>query len=240
MTILITSNQNPKRNWVTPALLLVLSLILVMSIKECKEIRQVKKGLIERYKNSPAVNESDLKSEQKEWIDENRKLHLVLETQEMEAESFKKFAQAEIASLKLKNKQVKTITKTEFQTEVIQQIMWDTLLTYVPVGSGYSYRDEYITLLIDTNGLKLHMWDTLRHVTYWKRKNIFSKPVTYTDVFNESPYTKLKLSYTVSKTVKQPKILIGPSVGASYSPLKNSIRPTIGVSMLYYPLTLKF
>lgn len=227
----------PQRDFLA-AIVAILLLVLALSVKSCKDNKQTKEELQQYFKNQPIVDESKLLSQQDSILDDNGRLHLLLAEIELSKENFKVEKEREIAVLKLKLKQVKQFTKVVTETVIQKEVVWDTVFTYQGIKTQYKYEDPYLSISLDDT-LTVSLRDTLRHTQYWKRRNIFSPKVYYTDIFNTNPYTHVRLSYTLVQQVKQHKILIGPSIGLGYNLLKGTLVPQIGISLMYNPITIK-
>lgn len=229
-----TSSAQPNFDIPKWFILVVLLLgILVCITRGCRESKIVKQGV-----TTDSISEKRFLEEQEKWMDKNLKQHLVLEQQIVDAETYRKFAEKEIAVLKLKLKQVQAVTKTITETKIVKEIYWDTVDGVAT--RNFHFSDPYLTIDIQNDkDLRVELRDTLRNTQYWKRKNIFSEKVYYTDVYNVNPYTQLKLNYMVVQSVKTSKLLVGPSVTIGYDILRNRISPVLGFSVLYTPLTIR-
>lgn len=121
--------------------------------------------------------------------------------------------------LSIKPKQIKGSTKITTQI--------DTFFKFETI-----YKDPYIKIVKSHDTIRLKLSDTLQVTDYWKRKWIFGQKKYYVDVKNSNPYVKTTSIISREIKVKKPTILIGPSV------LFNG-NISVGISILYYPLTLK-
>lgn len=121
--------------------------------------------------------------------------------------------------LSIKPKQIKGSTK--ITTKI------DTFFKFESI-----YKDPYIKLVKSHDTIRLKLSDTLQVTDYWKRKWIFGQKKYYVDIKNSNPYVKTTSIISKEIKVKKPTILIGPSV------LFNG-NISVGISILYYPLTLK-
>lgn len=121
--------------------------------------------------------------------------------------------------LSIKPKQIKGSTKIATQIDTF--FKFDTV-----------YKDPYIQIVKSHDTIKLKLTDTLQVTDYWKRKWILGQKKYYVDVKNSNPYVKTTSIMAREIKVKKPTILIGPSV------LFNG-NISVGISILYYPLTLK-
>lgn len=121
--------------------------------------------------------------------------------------------------LSIKPKQIKGSTR------IVNQI--DTFFKFDTV-----YKDPYIQIVKSHDTIRLKLTDTLQVTDYWKRKWVLGQKKYYVDVKNSNPYVKTTSIMAREIKVKKPTILIGPSV------LFNG-NISVGISILYYPLTLK-
>jgi hypothetical protein len=121
--------------------------------------------------------------------------------------------------LKIKPKQIKGTARVVTNID-----------TFFKVDSFY--QDPYIKIVKIKDTVKLKLIDTLQVVDYWKRKWILSSKKYYVDIKNSNPYVKTTSIMAREIKVKKPTILIGPSVNFNGN-------LSVGISILYYPLTLK-
>lgn len=130
--------------------------------------------------------------------------------------------QAKLLGIKPKQIQGQTIVTTE----TIFEKQFDTV-----------YRDNYVYLEKDSNSVKVEMYDTLVFTDYWKRVGFLGLGGKryFKDVSNRNPYIRLTGLKTIEAKPKNPTVIIGPSFG--YDAITN--RPTIGVSLIWYPGSIK-
>lgn len=166
------------------------------------------------------------KKEVKYWKDKFGNEHATVEKIIIHNDKLMDIKSDSIAKLlSVKPKNIKSFTKFTTETKTPPIYIHDTL-----------YKDPYIDIRIVRDSIRMTLFDTLTKTDYSKRKNIFSKKRNYTDISNTNKYVKIKEPITIERAPsKSPKIIIGPSL--TWNPFNNTYSP--GISILFYPLTLK-
>ena len=98
------------------------------------------------------------------------------------------------------------------------------------------YIDKWNTIkIVSMDSVYVAIRDTFQIVDYWDRKWLFAQKKYYVDVKNSNPLLKIEKVTSREIRVGTPHFIIGPSV--QYS-LNKGLYP--GVSIIYYPFSLKF
>ena len=198
------------------ALIIIIFLVGALMFKSCGK-REVEKRLA-RYQD---MLEDEIDST-RHYRDAYGKEHAVTEKLYVDNYLVRQNLKEIAYELKIKPKQIKSAGR-----------ITNSIDTFFVVDSFYEDPDIQIVRSHDTINIKLN--DTLKIYEYWKRKWFLASKRTFIDVSNTNRYIKVKDINMYAIKPKTPKILIGPSV--QYSPLTNNI--SFGVSVLYYPFTLK-
>lgn len=99
---------------------------------------------------------------------------------------------------------------------------------------------KYIQIQKDTDYLYVSLEDTMNITNYSKRKHWYSlTKSTFVDVSNVNPFIHINKIKSYEVTSAKPLIIIGPYLGIGYSPLRNTIYPSVGISAMFYPFTYK-
>lgn len=159
------------------------------------------------------------------WKDAYNKEHARAESKVAEAIFLRNDLKHLSNELKIKEKQIRSFKKANTTTEGTVVIKSDTF-----------YKDNYVYIDRKGDTIFFSIKDTFQIVDYWKRTWFLGKKKYYVDISSSNPYTKVNSIVAREIKIKNPKILIGPSI--QYNPFNN--RTTPGVSIMYYPLTLKF
>ena len=98
------------------------------------------------------------------------------------------------------------------------------------------YIDKWNTIkIVSTDSVYVAIKDTFQIVDYWDRKWFLGQKKYYVDVKNSNPLLSVEKVTSREIRVTNPRFIIGPSV--QYS-LNKGLYP--GVSIIYYPFSLKF
>ncbi len=201
--------------------ILAICLIFVVSLlifKGCQNSKQ--KSTIEQLSSLRIDDILTLKH----YKDDNDRLHTL--SQELTID--KLVMEQEVANLakqlKIKPKQIKGETIYSIDVQVTKQV--DTF-----------YKDAWVEIERKTNdSIRVSMKDTLIQTRYWKRKWFLAPKQSFVDISNASPYVKITGIKSLELKPKSPTFIIGPSI--NYDAINKT--PSIGFSLLYFPLTLKF
>jgi hypothetical protein len=195
------------------ALIIILGLVSLIAFKGCQQ-NKLEKEL--RSYQDRLDNQWDSTLHYK---DKFNKEHAVAERITVEKYALQNELKWISEELKIKPKQIKGTTRVVTNID-----------TFFKVDSFY--QDPYIQIVKIKDTVKLKLTDTLQVVDYWKRKWILSSKKYYVDIKNSNPYVKTTSILAREIKVKKPTILIGPSVNFNGN-------LSVGISILYYPLTLK-
>lgn len=108
--------------------------------------------------------------------------------------------------------------------------------TFVVLKNDSFYRDREMLLVKQGDTVFIKLEDSITIAEYWKRSWFLGKKRLYVDAYNTNKFIKLKKIEALEIKLKDPKFILGPSM--TYDPINN--RFTLGVSIIYYPFTLKF
>lgn len=182
------------------------------------------------------------KIESEKWIDLYNKEHIRVQQIELSKEDLRREVERVSYLLSIKPKQIHTVTTSTSSLKFDTIVKVDTFTRDGVQIREFKWSDNYISvsaqLAEESGDIQVSGFDTLTYTEYWKRKNIFSRKNYFVDLSNSNPYIKFSSikSLTLDKT--KPKFIIGPSFGVGYT-LKG-IQPLVGVSVIYYPISLKF
>lgn len=129
------------------------------------------------------------------------------------------------SELDIKKKQIQSITSIT-STSKGNVIIHDT---------ATEYRDSFIYIAKKGDTIYFELKDTLQIVDYWKRTWFLGKKKYYVDVSSTNPYMTINKIAAREIKIKTPRVILGPSL--NYNFLHKTITP--GISILYYPLTIK-
>lgn len=209
---------------------------IVVCMKTCNDRKLQLSSL------SNQINEANYQS--KIWKDKYGKEHITVQQISLLKEDIKRKFDSVGRLLKIKPKQIITVTEGQtqfvFQKELRIDTVWsgDSILSKI-----LEFEDNYIkvkaSFFEEDGNIEVSGSDTLKYVEYWKRRWFLGEKRYYIDLTNKSPYIKFTglKSYTLNKA--KPKFLIAPSVGLGYL-INGKVLPYIGVSGVYYPISLKF
>lgn len=190
----------------------------VFFMKSCSDKKTNK--IIEEYKASNL----HFAIENIRYIDRYNREHVVAQQAVVDRMIFEQQVAEQAALLKIKPKQIKGKTEYISSVEVIKQV--DTV-----------YQDAWVRIERGSNDtIKMNLTDTITLVNYWKRKWFLAPKKQFVDVTNKSPYIRISKVYSIGAKPKQPTFILGPSIQYGFIPNQANI----GVSLLYFPLTLKF
>lgn len=165
-----------------------------------------------------------LVSENIRYIDRYNREHVVAQQLVVDKLILEQEVAEQAALLKIKPKQIKGEIEYISTGEIIKQV--DTV-----------YQDAWVRIEKGENDtIKMNLTDTVTLVNYWKRKWFLAPKQQYVDVSNKSPYIRISKVYSIGEKPKQPTFILGPSVQYGFIPNQANI----GISLLYFPLTLKF
>lgn len=175
----------------------------------------------------------------KVWKDKYDNEHLRLEKIQIEKVVMEHYADSLASLLKIKPKQVQSVTNIKTQVELREKLVVDTV--YIDSTKSYStfkWSDKWMSIKGDigkSDSIYISGVDTLTKTDYWKRKWFLGRKHYYTDISNQNPYIKLNGFKAVElKQKSTPRLGIGPYVG--YDVL--SKKPSVGISISYHLIRL--
>lgn len=170
-------------------------------------------------------------TEVQKWKDKYNNEHNTVVQLQLDKKQFRREADSIAELLKVKPKNISSITSVTTKGEVIIK----EKLTYIDSlkSFGFSKKDNYLALkgLVnrenDSVNIQINTYDTLTIVPYKKTK--FFKETFAVDVTNKNPYNKIVSGYSYSQTQRIKRWGIGPQVG--YDPINQ--RVTYGIGLQY-------
>lgn len=208
-----------KKQTIIRGLEFITVVLLAVFFRGCMESKHDKR-IIEEYKASNI----HFALENMRYIDRYNREHVVAKQAVVDKLILEQQVAEQAALLKIKPKQIKGKTEYITNTEIIKQV--DTV-----------YQDAWVKIERgDNDTIKMNLIDTITLVNYWKRKWFLAPKQQYVDVSNKSPYIRISKVYSIGEKPKQPTFILGPSVQYGFIPNQANI----GISLLYFPLTLKF
>ena len=226
------------------ALIILILIILFLVMKSCQgeKIRMVPTASIQK----------DYTNEIKIWKDKYNREHITVKEIRLSRDQFRVEVQRITELLNIKEgsiaKVTGIITKGEFKGQLeVETISKSDSTNRNPndltnLSTIFKYRElPWINLKgeLGTNNLfTLEINDTLMVTNYSKRKWFLSPRRYFTDVSGKNPYIKIKGVQTLGESIKDPTFIIAPSISLGYG-LDSRVYPTAGVSIIYYPLSIK-
>lgn len=195
------------------ALIIILGLISLVVFRGCQQSKLEKELLAYQERLD---NQWDSTKHYKDKFNEE---HAVAERVTVEKYVLQNELKWISQELKIKPKQVKGTTR--IVTNIDTFFKMDTF-----------YQDPYVKIVKIKDTLRLKLTDTLQVVDYWKKKWFLGSKKYYVDIKNSNPYVKTTSIIAREIKVKKPTILIGPAINYNGN-------LSVGISILYYPLTLK-
>lgn len=100
----------------------------------------------------------------------------------------------------------------------------------------YRYRDPWLSLDYDADNNRVNLqYDASLHIVkYHKRKSLLGSKESFIDIFSDDPRVTINSvkRFTVAEQ-RQKRLGLGIHAGYSYSPLINSLMPTVGIGLQY-------
>lgn len=199
----------------------------------------------------------DYSKDVKFWKDKYGEEHAQVEEITLQKDQFeaevKKLSQVLKVSEKSITKVTKVVTKgqlsgkltthTTIPTDTIKK-QSGTIKNPLVQSTTFEYEDKPWVSIKGEVGQKdsihLEINDTLTITNISKKKWFLARRRYFTDVSNKNPHIDIKGVRTLGKEVKEPNFILAPTMTLGYSPISPSPQIVFGVSIIYYPLSIKF
>lgn len=230
-------------------LVIIILIVLVFSIKKCYK----EKSLDNDLKKVQLFNDSTYTSQLKIWKDKYNEEHTRAENLVVSNTAMKVATDSIVKLLKIKSKQIISVSKTGTSLAVEIPIIIDTVRDTIPCpASGFAvvkkdtafhYSDKWISIQGILKGKSstatITGIDTLTRVDYSKRKWFLGKKHYYSDFSNKNPYITVTgyKGLETKATKKKFSLGIGLQIGYPIDDIKNLNKPVVQVGIgLQYSL----
>lgn len=231
-------------------------ILLLLTVRKCNE----KTEKLYNLQNTIDVLNKKYEKGQKIWFDKNLQQHITISQLQIDKSSFEEINKQLAKQLKVKAKNINSVTILTTNTKIEKQLLIDTLVKVVTLNDilhdtlkqyNFKYSDKWVEVegcLGDSvnckDSISIQLTDSLI-VTIYKKSHLFKKDVIKVDVLNQNPYVKFTSLSSLSYPLKKPKLGVGLSLGIGYG-IQNITTKSpypqlqLGISLIYLPLTLKF
>lgn len=248
-----------KSNWKN-VLIGLLIIAIIVSTRSCSN--NADSYASEKIKDSIRYNNNV-----KQWKDKYGKEHTTVEQYRLSEKVFKEHADSVSRELNVRAIQIQSLTDVNVKLKLkISGFRKDTILVHIvardssgnPIDStpvikqinfewpGSNHKGtrwiEVKGTIGEVDSLEISGIDSLQLTEYWKRKWFLGNKTYYTDVKNKNPYIHVTELKAVRSMKQDPKWLIAPSFQLGYGSGTKSwmdMRLQVGVSLIYYPLSIK-
>lgn len=235
--------------------IVVLIIIILLSLKSCQD----QKDLVQSKMNLLSLNDSSYQKSQRIWKDKLGKEHITITQLQLEKEDLIKYTKDLAKQLKIKPKNINSVTSLTTSTDLDKKLQVDTVEKIVVIDSShidtlrqfdFKYEDKWASVegcigdsINCKDSISINLTDSFTIVTYVKKK-WFKDDIRYIDISNSNPYVHMNSIKSLEMKQKKPKVAIGLSMGVGYSTsniINKNPYPQLqfGISIIYLPLSIK-